>query len=219
MSELGPIFEIAIGDRWDRAPGPYDRLLVLGDAHLGPLFRQSHDQAHPATGDPACRISRDGWRFLTTPRGQLFTRDCAESFIVKAHNIARSLQLGMFFRPDATRAKWRTCCGGLKFNCAFGPPRKPQPLWRGLLLILGFPFIGWHPVHHARASSLPRLMPCAAAASRYQSPRQFRQNPAVIIMSIFCTSLRSRSVRPAGGTPLLRALLWSFQPWIFLHSA
>src|SRR5579859_6017051 len=35
-------------------------------------------------------------------------------------------------------------------------------------------------------------MPFSAAASRYQSPRQLRQKPAMAIMSMFCTSVRWR---------------------------
>ena len=38
----------------------------------------------------------------------------------------------------------------------------------------------------------PGRYPASSAASRYQRLRQFRQNPARFIMSMFCTSVRSR---------------------------
>src|SRR5690606_20512377 len=44
----------------------------------------------------------------------------------------------------------------------------------------------------SREASLSRSAPAALAASRYQFDRQLRQKPARFIMSMFCTSVRSR---------------------------
>jgi hypothetical protein len=63
------------------------------------------------------------------------------------------------------------------------------------------------------------IPPWSIAPCRYQSPRQFRQNPAVISMSMFCTSVRGRRGRPSGGTPWLREPLWFWHPFPLLQFA
>ena len=101
-AELGPIFEAAIGDRWDahldRMTDFWSSVMLTSGRYSGnPMIKHMRQKAiRPphftqwlALFDHAAR--------------ELFTYDCAESFIAKAHNIARSLQLGMFFRPDAAR--------------------------------------------------------------------------------------------------------------------
>lgn len=101
--ELGPIFEIAIGDHWDRhldlMTDFWSSVMLTSGRYSGnPMVKHIRQQAiRPA------HFTRWLALFDDTAR-QLFTRNCAESFIVKAHNIARSLQLGMFFQPGAFRA-------------------------------------------------------------------------------------------------------------------
>lgn len=101
-AELGPIFEAAIGDRWDahldRMTDFWSSVMLTSGCHSGnPMIKHMRQKAiQPPHFTQWLAL------FDQTAR-ELFTHDCAESFIAKAHNIASSLQLGMFFRPDATR--------------------------------------------------------------------------------------------------------------------
>jgi hemoglobin len=101
-AEPGPIFEAAIGDRWD---AHLDRMTDFWSSVLLTSGRYSGNPMIKHLRQKAIRPPHfTQWLVLFdhTAR-ELFTQDCAESFIAKAHNIARSLQLGMYFRPDAAR--------------------------------------------------------------------------------------------------------------------
>lgn len=100
--ELGPIFENAIGDRWD---AHLDRMTDFWSSVMLTSGRYSGDPMTKHMRQKAIRpphFTRWLALFEDTARN-LFTPDCAERFIGKAHNIARSLQLGMFFRPGNAR--------------------------------------------------------------------------------------------------------------------
>ncbi len=109
--DLGPIFETAIGDHWDR------HLDLMTDFWSSVMLTSGSYSGNPMVKHIRQRAIRPAhftqWLALfdDTAR-QLFTPGCAESFIVKANNIARSLQLGMFFQPGASRANGGNAAAG-----------------------------------------------------------------------------------------------------------
>ena len=95
--DLGPIFDAAIGD-WDqhldRMTDFWSSVMLTSGRYSGnPMIKHIRQK----TIRPAHFVQ---WLalFELTAR-ELFSLDCAERFIAKAHNIARSLQLGMYFQP------------------------------------------------------------------------------------------------------------------------
>ena len=101
-AELGPIFEAVIADRWDqhleRMTDFWSSVMLTSGRYSGnPMIKHIRQKAIRPP-----HFTRWLALFEETAR-ELFTPDCAEPFIAKAHNIARSLQLGMFFKPGAAR--------------------------------------------------------------------------------------------------------------------
>lgn len=100
--ELGVIFEAVIADRWDqhleRMTDFWSSVMLTSGRYSGnPMIKHIRQKAIRPP-----HFTRWLALFEETAR-ELFTPDCAERFIAKAHNIARSLQLGMFFQPGAAR--------------------------------------------------------------------------------------------------------------------
>ncbi len=100
--ELGPIFEAAVGDHWDahldRMTDFWSSVMLTSGRYSGnPMIKHMRQKAiRPPHFTQWLALFEDTAR-------ETFKPACAESFVAKANNIARSLQLGMLFRPDAPR--------------------------------------------------------------------------------------------------------------------
>lgn len=98
--ELGPIFERVIGDGWD------PHLAKMCDFWSSVMRMTGRFKGNPMTAHMRLKQVRPEHfaRWLTLFRQtarEVCAPDIAELFIGKAETIARSLQLGMFFRPAA----------------------------------------------------------------------------------------------------------------------
>ena len=97
-AELGPIFDKIIGDRWD------GHLSKMCDFWSSVMLMSGRYKGTPMVAHMRLKMVRPEHfeRWLTLFRQtvrDLCPSDIAELFIVRAENIARSLQLGMFFKP------------------------------------------------------------------------------------------------------------------------
>ncbi len=96
---LGPVFEAHVAD-WDRHFDLLTRfwssVILTSGAYKGnPLaVHKALAEIEPSFFGPWLAI------FEATAR-DTFTPDIAEVFIAKAHRIAESLKIGMFYRPEA----------------------------------------------------------------------------------------------------------------------
>jgi len=99
-AELGPVFERTLAGRWDaHMPKMYDFwsavLLTTGRFKGNPM--QAHAQIPPFPEEMFGR-----WLFLfERTLDEVFTPEPAAVIAEKAHRIARSLRMGLYFRPAA----------------------------------------------------------------------------------------------------------------------
>ena len=109
--DLGPIFEAAIGDHWDahldRMTDFWSSVMLASGRYSGnPMIKHIRQKAiRPPHFTQWLALFEDTARVLFTP-------DCAERFNAKAHNIARSLQLGMFFQPGVVQPNHEPAAAG-----------------------------------------------------------------------------------------------------------
>lgn len=101
--QIGPIFNRAIGDDWDV------HLARMCDFWSSVMLMTGRYKGNPMGTHMKLKVVRpehfERWLalFRQTAR-ELFPADVAELFVVRAENIARSLQLGMFYQPGGLRA-------------------------------------------------------------------------------------------------------------------
>lgn len=99
--EIGPIFETAIGDQWDR------HLAIMRDFWSSVMLTTGRYKGNPMAvhlRHPIVPAHFERWLALfgeTTD--ELFVPEIAERFRQKAAMIAKSLQLALFYRPGAPR--------------------------------------------------------------------------------------------------------------------
>jgi len=99
-AELGPVFEDVVSGHWDKHLATMYRfwssvMLKTGTYHGSPM------QAHMRVpGLEAHLFPRWLALFEKTVR-ELFEPALADGFLERANRIAESLQLGLFFRPEA----------------------------------------------------------------------------------------------------------------------
>ena len=98
---LGPIFNRVIGD-WDT------HLAKMCDFWSSVIMMSGRYKGNPMVAHMRLKAVRPEHftRWLALFRAtaeELFPHDVAAAFIGRAENIARSLQLGMFFRADAVK--------------------------------------------------------------------------------------------------------------------
>lgn len=96
---LGPIFEKVIGNDWDTHLGK------MCDFWGSVMLTSGRYHGNPMTAHMRLKMVNPSHfiRWLSLFRetaSELFAPEIAGAFIARAENIARSLQLGMFFRPD-----------------------------------------------------------------------------------------------------------------------
>ena len=96
---LGPIFDRVIGENWDT------HLAKMCDFWGGVMLTSGRYHGSPMIAHMRLKMVRPDHfiRWLALFRetaNELFAPEIANAFIIRAENIARSLQLGMFFRPD-----------------------------------------------------------------------------------------------------------------------
>ena len=96
--EIGPIFDEVIGAEWD------SHLAKMCKFWSSVMLMSGRYKGNPMTAHVRLKMVRpehfERWLslFRATAR-ELCPSEIAELFIVRTENIARSLQLGMFFRP------------------------------------------------------------------------------------------------------------------------
>ena len=96
--EIGPIFDKVIGAEWD------SHLAKMCKFWSSVMLMSGRYKGNPMTAHVRLKMVRpehfERWLslFRATAR-ELCPSEIAELFIVRTENIARSLQLGMFFRP------------------------------------------------------------------------------------------------------------------------
>jgi hemoglobin len=100
--EIGPIFNRVIGDDWDT------HLPKMCDFWSSVMLMTGRYKGNPMIAHMRLKMVRPEHfeRWLTLFRqtaGDVCVPEIAELFIGRAENIARSLQLGMFFRPERRR--------------------------------------------------------------------------------------------------------------------
>jgi hemoglobin len=101
--EIGPIFNRAIGDGWDA------HLAKLCDFWSSVMLQTGRFNGRPMATHMRLKGVRpehfERWLILfrQTAR-EVCSAQIAELFIDRAQNIARSLQLGMFYQPGGLRA-------------------------------------------------------------------------------------------------------------------
>jgi hemoglobin len=96
--EIGPIFDRVIGEEWDA------HLARMCDFWSSVMLLTGRYKGNPMLAHMRLKTIRPKHfeRWLTLFRGtarDLCAPDIAELFILRAENIARSLQLGLFYRP------------------------------------------------------------------------------------------------------------------------
>ena len=97
--DLGPIFNDAIAD-WD----PHlEKMCAFWSSvvRMSGRYHGSPMAAHMRLTNVRPEHFQRWLALFSETARTLFTADLAETFIARAENIARSLQLGMFYRPDA----------------------------------------------------------------------------------------------------------------------
>jgi hemoglobin len=99
-AELGPIFARVIGEDWDA------HLAKMCDFWSSVMLTSGRYKGSPMLAHMRLKMITPAHfvRWLSLFRAtaaELFAPAIAQVFILRAENIARSLQLGMFFRPDA----------------------------------------------------------------------------------------------------------------------
>jgi len=110
---LGPIFARAIGEDWDK------HLAKMCDFWSSVMLMSGRYKGNPMTAHMRLKTARPAHfeRWLELFR-QSATDTCppeaAVAFVMRAENIARSLQLGMFFRPEPQDRKSDTTVGRLE---------------------------------------------------------------------------------------------------------
>lgn len=97
-SEIGPIFARVIGDDWD------PHLAKMCDFWSGVMLTSGRYKGSPMLAHMRLKMIRpehfQRWLALFRETAkELFAPDIANAFVLRAENIARSLQLGMFFKP------------------------------------------------------------------------------------------------------------------------
>jgi hemoglobin len=97
-SELGPIFSRIIGDRWDH------HLAKMCDFWSSVMLMTGRYKGAPMIAHMRLKMVRpehfDRWLTLFRQTAhEICPPEIAELFIARAENIARSFQLGMFFKP------------------------------------------------------------------------------------------------------------------------
>jgi hemoglobin len=100
-SEIGPIFARVIGNGWD------EHLARMCDFWSSVMLMTGRYKGTPMTAHMRLKVvqPRHFERWLTLFRltaEEVCPHEIAILFIGRAENIARSLQLGMFFRPSQT---------------------------------------------------------------------------------------------------------------------
>ena len=95
---IGPIFARAIGDTWDA------HLDVMCDFWSSVILMSGRYKGNPMIAHMRLKAVRPAHfeRWLALFRettSEICPPETAEAFVSRADNIARSLQLGMFFRP------------------------------------------------------------------------------------------------------------------------
>jgi hemoglobin len=100
---LGPVFERAIGGNWDA------HLAAMCDFWSSVMLGSGRYHGRPMAAHLKHKEIGPGhflrWLALFSQTAQeLCPADSAARFVDKAQLIARSLQLGLFFRPDAPGA-------------------------------------------------------------------------------------------------------------------
>ena len=98
-AELAPIFDRAVHD-WD------SHLATMCDFWSSVMLMSGRYRGNPMVAHMRQKAIRPDhfarWLALFGATAEeLFPADVAAAFIARAENIARSLQLGMFFRPEA----------------------------------------------------------------------------------------------------------------------
>lgn len=100
-SEIGPIFDRVIGDDWDEHLAKMCRfwssvMLMTGSYKGNPMIAHMRlKMVRPEHFERWLALFREAAAEICHP-------EAAALFVSKAENIARSLQLGMFFRPGAS---------------------------------------------------------------------------------------------------------------------
>ncbi|MGH6828709.1 MAG: group III truncated hemoglobin [Rhizomicrobium sp.] len=99
-AELGPIFERVIGENWDR------HLAKMCDFWSSVMLMSGRYKGTPMVAHLRLKTVQPKhftrWLALFRVTAEdLFAPEIAALFMARADNIARSLQLGMFFRPVA----------------------------------------------------------------------------------------------------------------------
>lgn len=97
-AEIGPIFERVIGDDWDT------HLAKMCDFWSSVMLMSGRYKGQPMVAHMRLKMIRPEHfqRWLTLFRqtaAEVCSAEIAPLFIARAENIARSLQLGMFFQP------------------------------------------------------------------------------------------------------------------------
>lgn len=103
-TEIGPIFNRVIGGNWD------EHLAKMCDFWSGVMLQSGRYKGNPMIAHMRLKMVRpehfDRWLTLFRQTAkELCPPDIAALFIARAENIARSLQMGMFFRPDGVPAR------------------------------------------------------------------------------------------------------------------
>ena len=101
---LGPIFDRAIGDRWP------EHLATLADFWSSVMLTSGRYKGNPMAAHAALAgiepAMCERWLALFAETADaLFAPEPAAAFQHKAERIADSLRLGLFFKPDARRAR------------------------------------------------------------------------------------------------------------------
>lgn len=98
-AEIGPIFKRVIGEDWDA------HLAKMCDFWSSVMLMTGRYKGNPMIAHIRLKTVRpehfDRWLALFQGAARdVCPSDIAELFVGRAENIAKSLQLGMFFRPD-----------------------------------------------------------------------------------------------------------------------
>lgn len=100
-AEIGPIFNRVIGDNWDT------HLAKMCEFWSSVMLMTGRYKGNPMIAHMRLKMVRpehfERWLILFRQTARdVCPAEIAELFIVRAENIARSLELGMFYRPTGT---------------------------------------------------------------------------------------------------------------------
>jgi hemoglobin len=103
-AEIGPIFNRIIGQDWDQ------HLNKMCDFWSSVMLLTGNYKGNPMIAHMRLKMVRpehfERWLALfRQTTAELCTPEVASLFVAKAENIARSLQLGMFYRPIGSHRK------------------------------------------------------------------------------------------------------------------